>query len=304
MNTASNIFYAITSRSVGIISVSSDVTDMQEVVGKIESDASAAEKYNFLMQYLLNQREPLLNFLKTILIALIVFLIGRRIIKVVLKLSKRWMEKKEIEISVHKFSISVLNVVLNLLLLFTIAGVLGVGTSSIVAIIGSAGLAIGLALQGSLSNFAGGVLILMMKPFQVGDYIIAAGAEGTVNSIDIFYTRLITSDNRMVVIPNGTITNSNVTNTSKEPYRLLILDFTVGYETDISQLKQALLAKMASEEFICQDKPMDVNIDKLCPGRIKMQAKAWVTSELFMQEKYRLLEIIKTSLQEEGITFM
>lgn len=123
-------------------------------------------------------------------------------------------------------------------MIIIIASVLGIGASSIVAIIGSAGLAVGLALQGSLSNLAGGVLILLLKPFKVGDYIISAGAEGTVQSIDIFYTRIATTDNKVVVIPNGTISNSNVTNTTKQDERMLVLDFTVGLNTDIAEVRE------------------------------------------------------------------
>ena len=279
-------------------------SSMDEVVQTLESDTSAEEKYNFLMQYLLDQREPLLNFCKTLIFALIIFLIGRRLIKLLMKVTKRWMEKREVELSVRKFSLSVIGMALNVLLVFIVAGILGVGTSSIVAIIGSAGLAIGLALQGSLSNFAGGVLILLLKPFQVGDYIITTGAEGTVTGIDIFYTRLTTTDNKMVVIPNGTITNSNVTNTSREEYRFLILDFWVGHEEDTSLIKEILLEKMRKEELLCQEKPMSVVIDRLNPGRVKMQAKAWVSNDAYWEERYRLLEMIKDSLQERGISVL
>lgn len=279
-------------------------SSMDEVVQTLESDTSAEEKYDFLMQYLLDQREPLLNFCKTLIFALLIFLIGRRLIKLLMKVTKRWMEKREVELSVRKFSLSVIGMALNVLLVFIVAGILGVGTSSIVAIIGSAGLAIGLALQGSLSNFAGGVLILLLKPFQVGDYIITTGAEGTVTGIDIFYTRLTTTDNKMVVIPNGTITNSNVTNTSREEYRFLILDFSVGYEEDTSLIKEILLEKMRKEELLCQEKPMSVVIDRLNPGRVKMQAKAWVSNDAYWEERYRLLEMIKDSLQERGISIL
>ena len=169
--------------------------DVQEVVEQMNSSASAEEKTSFLLEYLMAQREPLMNFGKTLLIALIVFLIGRKVISLLLKLLNRWMERGGVEVSVHKFIMSLGIVVLYILLIFCVAGILGVGTSSIVAIIGSAGLAVGLALQGSLSNLAGGILILLMKPFRVGDYIVATGVEGTVRNIDIFYTRIVTTDN-------------------------------------------------------------------------------------------------------------
>ncbi len=276
---------------------------MNEVIDAWESGgASVEEEYNFLIQYLLSQRGALLNLCKTLLIALLVFLVGRRVIKFVVRLTGNWMDRREIEVSVHKFTLSVLGVALNLLLIFVVAGILGVGASTIVAIVGSAGLAVGLALQGSLSNFAGGVLILMLKPFQVGDYIIVNGLEGTVSSIDIFYTRLMTVDNRMVVIPNGTITNTSVTNNSKAAYRFLILDIMVGYETDIQKARELILDLMARDEDVCQDKPMGVYVDRLAPVKVKLQVKAWVANERYWDVRYRLQEQIKEALQEQEIS--
>lgn len=284
--------------------VSPGAMDVQEIVEQMNSDASAEEKTSFFIQYLLAQREPLLNFGKTVLFALIVFFIGTKLIKFLLKFMDRWMEKGNVEISVHKFVLSLSKVLLYIFLLVVAAGMLGVETSSIVAIIGSAGLAIGLALQGSLANFAGGILILVLKPFRVGDYIVSPSAEGTVQSIDIFYTHLVTSDNRTVVVPNGILSNENITNNSREEYRLLVIDFMVGYDTDIQQVKDILMALMQQENLICQDKFMGVNIDKLNPGRIKMQMKAWVRNDEYWDARYRLLELIKENLQENGISLM
>lgn len=281
-----------------------DSIDVQDVMEEMSSDASGEEKRNFLFQYLAAQREPLLNLGKTLLIALIVFLIGRKLIRVVLKLLNRWMEHGSVEVSAHRFILSFCKVLLHILLLFIVAGILGVGTSSIVAIIGSAGLAIGLALQGSLSNFAGGILILLLKPFLAGDYIVAAGVEGTVRNIDIFYTYVVTGDNKVIVIPNGTLSNGNIINTSREEYRLLSVDFMVGYDTKISQVREILLGQMEQEALICQDKAREVFIDKLNPGRIKLQARAWVATGDYWEERHRLLEIIKESLEEQGISLL
>lgn len=275
--------------------------DVQDVMEEIHSNASAEEKTSFLVEYLLAQREPLMNFGKTLLAALIVFLIGRKVISLLLRFLNRWMERAKVELSVHRFALSLGNVLLHLFLVFCIAGVLGVGTSSIVAVLGSAGLAVGLALQGSLSNFAGGVLILLLKPFLVGDYIIATGVEGTVRNIDIFYTRIVTTDNKVIVIPNGTLSNSNIVNTSQEGHRLLVIDFMVGYDTDVGRVKEIILSLMQEEALICQDKPMNVVIDKLNPGRIKMQAKAWVATPDYWEQRYHLLEAVKERLQEQEI---
>ena len=145
------------------------VDELQKVMN---SSASDEQKTSFFIQYLLSQREWLLDFAKTLLIAVIVFVIGRKIVKFALKITKKTMERKDVEISVQKFVMSLATFAYNIFLIIIIASVLGIGASSIVAIIGSAGLAVGLALQGSLSNLAGGVLILLLKPFKVGDYII------------------------------------------------------------------------------------------------------------------------------------
>lgn len=278
--------------------------DVQQVVDQMNSGASAEEKTSFLLEYLMAQREPLLNLGKTLLAALIVFLIGRKVIALLLKLLDRWMERGKVELSVHKFVMSLGNVVLYILLVFCVAGILGVGTSSIVAIVGSAGLAVGLALQGSLSNLAGGILILLMKPFRVGDYIIATGVEGTVRNIDIFYTRIVTTDNKVVVIPNGILSNGNIINTSQEQYRLLIIDFMVGYDVDIDKVREVILSIMEHDRAVCQDRARSINIDKLNPGRVKLQAKAWTRTEDYWDVRYRMLEEIKKELPAHGIALM
>ena len=246
------------------------VDELQKVMN---SSASDEQKTSFFIQYLLSQREWLLDFAKTLLIAVIVFVIGRKIVKFALKITKKTMERKDVEISVQKFVMSLATFAYNIFLIIIIASVLGIGASSIVAIIGSAGLAVGLALQGSLSNLAGGVLILLLKPFKVGDYIISAGAEGTVQSIDIFYTRIATTDNKVVVIPNGTISNSNVTNTTKQDERMLVLDFTVGLNTDIAEVREKIMKLFEADDRILHDMNKCVVVDKLTPVNIKMHGQ-------------------------------
>ncbi|MDY5181447.1 mechanosensitive ion channel family protein [Butyribacter sp.] len=270
------------------------VDELQKVMN---SSASDEQKTSFFIQYLLSQREWLLDFAKTLLIAVIIFVIGRKIVKFALKITKKTMERKDVEISVQKFVMSLATFAYNIFLIIIIASVLGIGASSIVAIIGSAGLAVGLALQGSLSNLAGGVLILLLKPFKVGDYIISAGAEGTVQSIDIFYTRIATTDNKVVVIPNGTISNSNVTNTTKQDERMLIFEFTVGLNTDIAEVREKIMKLFEADDRILHDMNKCVVVDKLTPVNIKMQAKAWTKSEDYWDVKYLLLEQISIVLQ-------
>lgn len=269
------------------------IDDVEKIM---DSNVSQIEKTNFLIQYLLDKREVFLNYFITILIAIIVFAIGRKIVKFVLKILNKWMQRRQVEISVSKFIMSLSGFALNILLIFMVAGILGVGTSSIVALVGSAGLALGLALQGSLSNLAGGVLILLLKPFRIGDYIIALGEEGTVENIDIFYTRILTTDNKVVVIPNGTISGANVTNTSTANERMLILDFMVDYEADTEEVREKILKLFSEDERIDQDKKMSVVICGLTPIKVKMQAKAWVKTEDYWDVRYDMFEKIKKIL--------
>ncbi len=273
---------------------------MEEVVNTLTSSAGSEAKTNFLLEYLLSQRSVLLESVKIILFALLVFLIGKRVVRLCLKLTKKWMERHEVEISVCDFVMSFAKVAYNLILIFIVAGILGVG-ATIVALVGSAGLAIGLALQGSLSNLAGGVLILALKPFKVGDYIIVANAEGTVESIDIFYTRLHTTDNKIIVVPNGTITNAVITNSTNTSKRMMILDFRIPYDCDIDRVKEILLTVLREDALISQEDPMDVVINKLSPMKIQMQLKAWAKTEDYWDARYGMLEKIKKTLEDNEI---
>ena len=276
------------------------VKELTKVMG--DDSVSNEKKTSFLLQYLLDQREPLLRFGQTLLIALIVFVIGRKMVKLLLRFTDRWMERRNVEVSVRKFVMSLAGVIYNVLLIFVVAGILGVGTSSIVAMVGSAGLAIGLALQGSLANLAGGVLILLLKPFQVGDYIFTPQSEGTVQSIDIFYTRLTTTDNRVIVIPNGTISNSDITNTTKQDRRLLVLEFSVSYDADVALIRDILLKEMKHRSDILVKEPMRVVVTRLSPVKLRMNAKCWVETSKYWDVYYDMLERIKTLLQEQNIS--
>lgn len=284
-----------------LLAASSDVVTVEDLSEKLNSNtATDAEKTSFLIEYLLSQRSAVMDFLKTLLFALLVYLIGRKVVRVCLKITGRWMRKREIDPGVQNFVMSFAKVAYHLILIFIVAAILGIG-ATVVAVVGSAGLAVGLALQGSLANLAGGVLILMTKPFKVGDYIIADGAEGTVESIDIFYTRVSTSDNKVVVIPNGTITSANITNTTNAEKRMMVIDFKVSYDTDVEGLRRSLLSMMEHEELLLQDEPMSVVIDALTPVKMKMLVKAWAKTEEYWDAKHHLLEQMKKTLAENQV---
>ena len=173
------------------------------------------------------------EIVKIIVVALLIWFIGKKVIALILKVTKHALEKGNVEDSVESFLMSLVRIVLYGVLIVILAGTVGIETGSIIALLGSAGLAIGLALQGSLSNFAGGVLILILKPFKVGDQIAVNGMEGTVTGIDIFYTKLRTGDNRVVVLPNGTLSNSDLINSSQESIRRVDMVASVDYASDI-----------------------------------------------------------------------
>lgn len=280
---------------------SKEAIDNEQLSEVMNSSASSEEKTSFLIQYLLAQRESLLNFAKTLLFALLVFIVGRKLVKLGLKLTDRWMKKREVEVSVQKFVMSLANCMYNVLLIFIVAGILGIGTSSIVAMLGSAGLAIGLAFQGGLSNLAGGLLILLLKTFRVGDYIIVSDVEGTVESIDVFYTRISTTDNKIVVIPNGIISNSSITNTTKASERMLIIPFMIDYDTDIQKVREDILESLQKEPLLSKDKDMLVVADSLTPIKVKMKIQVWTQNADYWNARYRVVEILKEVLEKNDV---
>ena len=298
----SNIMFGLYIKyAVPVLAATSGGVTAEELNDKLNSaTATNAEKTSFLIEYLLSQRSVIMDGLKTILFALFVYVIGRKIVKFCLRLTGKWMKKREVDLGVQNFVMSFAGVGYHFILIFIVAGILGIG-ATVVAVVGSAGLAIGLALQGSLANLAGGVLILILKPFTVGDYIMADGAEGTVESIDIFYTRVSTSDNKVIVIPNGTITSSNITNTTNASKRMLVIDFRVPYDTDVDELKRILLEMMGEEELILKEEPMSVVIDRLAPVKMKMLIKAWAKTERYWDARHHLLEQMKKTLEEHQI---
>lgn len=241
---------------------------------------------------------------KVLVIAILFWLIGKRLIKMVLKLLGKVMEKSKMEASAKGFLLSLIKFALYGILIVVIAGTIGIETSSVIALIGSIGLTVGLALQGSLSNFAGGVLILILKPFIIGDYIVANGQEGTVTGIDIFYTKLLTVDNRAVVLPNGALANSNIVNVSKEPTRRVDLVASVAYESDVALAKKVLF-ELASEckfSFSDETHPIQVYVDSYGSSAISIGLRFWVKSEDYWDAKWDATEKIKETFDKNGIT--
>ncbi|MBP5222230.1 MAG: mechanosensitive ion channel, partial [Lachnospiraceae bacterium] len=211
------------------------------------------------------------------LVTLIIFLIGVKVIKIIRKLVRKSMEKAKAEMGVITFVDSFIKAALYVVLIFVIASRLGVDAASIVAILGSAGVAIGLAVQGSLSNFAGGVLILLLKPFKVGDYIVdASGKEGTVYEIQIFYTKLHTADNKVVILPNGNLANNSIINVTAEKVRRIDIFVQVSYQADLKRAKEVLKSMLDENSYSLKDRDRVAFVNSLDDSGVTMGVRCWV----------------------------
>ena len=244
-----------------------------------------------------------MKLIKCILIAVIVYFIGRKLIKWILKIMDLTLDKSSVDSGVVRFLHSLVKITLNVVLYIVIAGILGLETSSLVAVISSAGLAVGLSLQGSLANLAGGVLILITRPFHIGDYIVVGDKEGTVTTIDIFYTRILTVDNRLIVIPNGTLSNSTILNVSNEDYRRVDITVSIGYGSRIPKARQILL-EIAGENVLAgkdEEHQPEVMVSSLGESSVDLLYKVWTKQEDYWQTRSMLLEEIKARFDDAEI---
>lgn len=269
----------------------------------IETTNEAAEDVNVFIQYLQDHIPNLISFAIEIVLALIFFFLGRIAIKWIRKLTRKMLERSNVDKGVETFVDSLLKFMLYGILLFTIATKFGFDTASVAALIASAGVAVGLAVQGSLSNFAGGILILLLKPFVVGDYIIEDnhGDEGTVKEIQLFYTKLLTVDNRTVVIPNGMLTNNSLTNVTHMDERKLELKVSISYESDLLKAKAVLADLIRKESRIMQDKEHRIFVDELGDDGVILGMRCWVSTEDYWNVRWNMLEEIKLTFDRESI---
>ena len=278
------------------------------LTGKIDTSAivNAVEdvvKPSVIKDYLNELPSKALNVGIRVVLAALVFFIGIWIIKLIRKIVNKSMKKASADAGVAGFIDSFLKAALYILLIFLIASYLGVDAASIIAIVGSAGVAIGLALQGSLSNLAGGVLILLLKPFKIGDYIVdnSTGKEGTVKEIQIFYTKLITFDNQMVVLPNGNLANSAITNVTKESTRRIDIPVGISYNSDIKAAKDALIELLNNDAEVLQDNEKSIAVTNLGASSVDLNVRFWVKTSDYWNAKFRITENIKTALDMAGV---
>lgn len=247
--------------------------------------------------------EKALNLGIRILFAVIFFLIGVQLIKFVRRIVRKSMEKAGAEVGVTQFVDSFIKAALYVVLAFMLASSFGVDAASIVALLGSAGVAIGLAVQGSLSNLAGGVLILLLKPFKVGDYIIESitGMEGTVSEIQIFYTKLLTADNKVIVLPNGNLANNTITNVTASKCRRMNIVVGIAYDADLKKAKEVLQEILDKDEKTLKDKERLVYVDELAASSVNLGVRCWFATEDFWAGKWRVTENCKYALDASGI---
>lgn len=254
-----------------------------------------------LMETFQRSYPALLSFLYQLVVILLIFFVSRKIVKILLKMLSKSMEKFRVDEGVKRFILSLLKAMYYILIVFVIAERIGVNSASIVAVIGSAGIAIGLALQGSLSNLAGGVLILLMKPFSVGDYILYHDVEGQVHMIGLVYTTLVSADNKKITVPNGILSNAVVINSTAYENRRLDLKVGVAYDSDTELARRCVIAAYENTADILDDPKPVSYIEGFEASAIMIGGKGWCRSTDYLACKWEVLAAIKEEFDKNGI---
>ncbi|PCH51890.1 MAG: mechanosensitive ion channel protein [Flavobacteriaceae bacterium] len=246
--------------------------------------------FNFIEKYSMN-----------VITAILILIIGLWIVKKIAHLTKKIMVKRGVDKTLQKFLGDLINWALKVLVFITAISQMGIETTSFIAILGAAGLAVGLALQGALANFAGGALIMVFKPFKVGDLIEAQGQLGAVKEIQIFVTKLTSPENKLVIIPNGILSNGNIINYTEEGKLRVDLTFGVGYDEDIKKTKNVLMEVMLSNKNVLKDPAPSVNVSELADSSVNFAVRPWATPENYWNVYFNILEEGKNALDKAGI---
>lgn len=237
-----------------------------------------------------------------LVLAILTLIIGFWLINKLLKVIDRLMSARSTEPTLQRFLHSLLSILLKALLLISAASMIGIETTSFIAILGAAGLAVGLALQGSLANFAGGVLILLFKPFKVGDVIEGAGVLGVVKEIQIFNTIMTTFDNKRIIVPNGELSNNVITNFSSEPTRRVDMVFGIGYGDDVLKAKEVLKELVGADERVLKDPAFEVHVKELGDSSVNFVVRAWVNASDYWPFYFGMQERVKLRFDQDGIS--
>lgn len=261
-------------------------------------------KIGFVKEWLWSCLPSVISFTISVILAIIVAFIGMWIIKGIRKLVRKKMEKYSVATGVIQFVDKTLLVLGIILLILLILGMFGITTSSIAATIASIGVTAGFAFQGSLSNFAGGILILLLHPFKVGDYIVedSKGKEGTVVEISIFYTKILTADEKLVVVPNGTLANTSLTNLTHDAKRMINTKFCISYEDDIRMAKQVIEEVAKQIPTRIDGEEIKVFVDELGDNSVVLGARVFVETDTYIDSLWQFREDVKYALDEHGIT--
>lgn len=283
-------------------------TEVQDVAAEVVETPTIEESIDTLLSYDFNTLKDIvidgaLTICWKIVVALAIFYIGRWVIRRILRLLDKLYERKSVEMSIRGFLSNIVNVLLYVAVVLMIVQTIGVDTTSLVAMLASAGLAIGMALSGTLQNFAGGVMILVLKPYRVGDYIEAQGEEGTVVNIGLFTTELHTVDNRVIYIPNSSISTSVIDNASTSATRRVDWSVSVEYGTEPEAVRKALIDIMGADSRISNEPKPVVFLTELADSAVIFSARAWVKNEDYWGVKFDINEKIYTELPKRGICF-
>jgi small conductance mechanosensitive channel len=256
---------------------------------------------NTLTEWFNQNQTLLIDYAIKVVVALAIFVIGKWIAKAITNLIARYMQKQQMDQTVISFTSGLLNALLIGLVFIIAISHLGFNTSSLVAIVGAAGLAVGLALQGSLSNFASGVLLIVFKPFKAGDFIEVAGKSGIVEELLVFSTKLRTGDNKTIIIPNGAITSGTITNFSTKPTRRVDLVIGVSYDADLAKTKQILSDVVSQHPLVLKDQAITIGVNELAESSVNFVVRPWVNSADYWTVYFDLNEQIKIALDNAGI---
>lgn len=238
-----------------------------------------------------------------IIVAIIVYIVGKLLIKLIKKLFERIMERRKLDPGVKTFFGSMLNILLTILLIISVIGALGVNTASFAALLASAGVAIGMALSGQLQNFAGGLIILIFKPYKVGDYIACQNTEGTVKEIEILHTILTTNDNKTIFIPNGGLSSGTVINYSRNATRRVDLTFGVEYGTPFEKVEKTLKEIIDADSRILKEPAYAIAMSQLADSSVNISVKVWVSTENYWAVYFDLNKTVYATFNEKGIGF-
>jgi len=241
-------------------------------------------------------------YLPKVLLALLTLIIGLKVIKWLVRLSDKGMKKKKVDLSLRHFFASLISIGLKVILVISVISMLGVATTSFIAVLGAAGLAIGLALQGSLANFAGGVLILLFKPFEVGHVIDAQGYIGKVQKIQIFNTIMNTPDNKRVIIPNGVLSNGPISNVTVEDTRRVDFAFGIGYDDDIKKASKILTKIAESHKLALKDPAPQIRVKELADSSVNFTVRIWTKTENYWDVYFDVMEEVKMTFDKEGVS--